>query len=174
MEGFGSPPNPAASVTSIGLLVARTAVSTAPEQTINLFRGQLTRHEVHTNGTLWASPIEFSAGGPPGFVRAARPAGARTDWRAVAKTPMATFGLTADGTLWTWGLNLGEKPRVETRTRLQAVRMAVESVFVSGARTQGAMMGDMRTYPAQETPRALMRLVPQEPESAGGKKELNQ
>jgi hypothetical protein len=79
----------------------------------------------------------------------------------VANAQNAAFGLTADGTLWTWGRNLGEKPRVEARSRLAVARMRAAAAL--GLWSSAQRMPERATpdYPMQEEPRALMRLAPE-------------
>ena len=94
-------PDATASVGAFGSLLPQVPASSLTSQTINPFRALASRYEVHTNGTLWFSPILVND--PGGLViRDAERAGQRTDWVAVANAHSAAFGLTADGTLWTW------------------------------------------------------------------------
>ena len=154
-------PDATASARSLGDLLAQVPAASLPAQTINPFRAGLSRYEVHTNGTLWFSLVIFSGPGGTFAVRDAEQAGQRTDWIAAANAHSAAFGLTADGTLWTWGWNLGEQRRVETRSRIEVAKLRAAEAL--GLRPSGMMMlGSAEpTYPIQEKPRALMRLLPQ-------------
>jgi hypothetical protein len=88
-------------------------------------------------------------------------AGERADWVAVANAYNAAFGLTADGTLWTWGRNLGEPPRVETRSRIEVAKLRAAAAL--GLRSPNLWTPESAepTYPIQEKPRALMKLAPE-------------
>jgi alpha-tubulin suppressor-like RCC1 family protein len=64
-----------------------------------------------TNGELWsAGPGQNGASGRPD--RAPRGSveriGDRHDWTAAWSTITTSFGMTSDGTLWTWGTDLGK------------------------------------------------------------------
>jgi hypothetical protein len=154
-------PDATASVGAFGSLLPQVPASTLTSQTINLFRPGASHYEVHTNGTLWVSPIV--AGGPRGtpLIREAEQAGQRSDWVAVANAYGATFGLTADGTLWTWGRNLGEQPRVETRSRIEVAKLRAAAALGLRPPNMWTPYSAEPTYPVQEKLRALMKLVPE-------------
>ena len=153
-------PDATASVGAFGGLLPQVPASSLTSQTINPFRALASRYEVHTNGTLWFSPILVND--PGGLViRDAERAGQRTDWVAVANAHSAAFGLTADGTLWTWGRNLGEQPRVETRTRIELAKLRAQAALGMSSANMWAPESAEPTYPIQEKPRALMKLQPE-------------
>ena len=63
--------------------------------------------------------------------------------------------MTSDGTLWTWGYDLGREPVPDFLSRLKLLRLRISGW--SGARLLPA-----RTYatpPSQKHPRPLLRLV---------------
>lgn len=160
MGNSGVLPGPNVSIKAVGRLWFYVSASQQPAPPANPFRmGSL--YEIHTNRTLWVSQIEFSSGAPPGVIREAQRADPRTDWLAVANAGRAAFGLTADGTLWTWGSNLGEPPRVQTRNQIQVAKMAIQAALGMGTAPRFSLGSAGATYPIQEKPRALMRLLPE-------------
>jgi hypothetical protein len=48
--------------------------------------------------------------------------GARSDWAAVWGHEATGFGMTADGMVWTWGLELGKEPVKTYESRLDLLR----------------------------------------------------
>ena len=154
-------PDATASVGAFGGLVTQVPASSLASQTINPFRYAASRYAVHTNGTLWFSPIVASGSGGTLVIRGEERAGQRSDWVAVAGARYAFFGLTADGTLWTWGPNLGEQPRVDTRTRIAVAKLRAASALGMRPGTFGWTPTAEATYPNQEKPRALMKLTPE-------------
>ena len=160
---FNATPGAGTSISSIGSLLAFTSAANWPAQSFNSYRPGATRYEIHTNGALWLSPIVSlaSAQGGTGLIREAQPAGPRADWIAVANARTAVFGLTADGTLWTWGANLGESPRVETRSRIEVARMRAAAALGMRSANQWTPDRATPTLPIQEKPRALMKLAPE-------------
>jgi hypothetical protein len=162
LQGFGSSlPDATAPASSIGTLFVQASASNQPSQTLNPFRAGLSRYEVHTNGTLWASPIILSAPVRTGVIQAAAQAGPWTNWLAAANMQNAAFGLTADGTLWTWGWNLGAEPRVDTRSRIELAKSRAAAALGMSSSAPGVPYSAGPAYPIQEEPRPLMRLVPE-------------
>jgi hypothetical protein len=160
-------PSASASIRSTGLLFAHTSTSSQLSKTLNPFGTRQSHYEIHTNGTLWFSLIDFSANTLPGALLEARQAGPRTDWLAVARARAApnggltTFGLTADGTLWTWGWNLGEKPTVQVQSRIEVAKLRAKALLSKGSANIYVPGNATATYPVQEKPRALMKLAPE-------------
>jgi hypothetical protein len=118
-------------------------------------------YEVRKNGTLWATPTEYSMWA--NAMETTGPAiqfGQRNDWQAVWSRQLTMLGLTADGTLWTWGLDYEHVPGwVETFS--QRIRY-VGKVFrmIAGNRIASVnLLYGSQDYPTQTEPRPLMRLV---------------
>jgi hypothetical protein len=153
-------PDATASVSSFGTLLAQASSFSQPSQTLNPFRAGASRYEIHPNGTLWVSPIVRSAPAGTGVIQEAAQAGPWTNWLAVANSQRAAFGLTAEGTLWTWGWNLGAEQRVDTRSRIELAKSRA-AVALGMRTTAPRAYSTDPTYPIQEMPRALMRLVPE-------------
>lgn len=164
LQGLGtSPPDATAPASSIGTLFVQAAASNGTSQSINPFRAGLSRYQAHTNGTLWVSPIVSSGqGGTTGVIREAEQAGTWTNWLAVANLHSVSFGLTADGTLWTWGWNLGAAPRVDTRSRFEVAKMRAAAALGMRSPSQWTPSSATPAYPIQEKPRPLMKLVPEQ------------
>jgi ABC-type transport system involved in multi-copper enzyme maturation permease subunit len=154
-------PDAAASVSSFGTLLARASSSNQPLQTINPFRAGASRYEIHPNGTLWVSPLVLSAPIGTGVIQAAAQAGLWTNWLAVANVQNTAFGLTADGTLWTWGWNLGVEPTVATRSRIEVAKLRAAAALGMRSPSLWTPASATPTYPIQYKPRALMRLAPE-------------
>jgi hypothetical protein len=79
------------------------------------------RVQVRANGTLWTAPLRPSP--PPALLAEDwRQLGTRSDWVAVWGQARTGFGLTADGTVWTWGVELGQEPVKTYESRLELLR----------------------------------------------------
>jgi hypothetical protein len=154
-------PNAATSISLTGSLFAHNSPTNQPSPPIQPFRAGPSHYEVHPDGTLWVRPIEFGGLAGARLIREAQRADQRTDWLAVASAGNATFGLTADGTLWIWGWNLGENPSVGTRSRIEVAKQRAEAALGILSPGQGVPSSVTPSYPVQEQPRALMRLAPE-------------
>ena len=102
-EPFHAAPNPEASAASSFRLVATNA---APGRFAAAWCGGPRIYEVRSDGTLWerTQPLSTYAATPVGEWRRL---GKRSDWAALWGTGGTALGLTADGTLWTWGIDPG-------------------------------------------------------------------
>jgi hypothetical protein len=112
-------------------------------------------YQVRDDGSLWRGP------GPPNgladpTVKEWGRVGSRRDWRGVWSSGGLCVGLTADGTVWTWGVDPTRTVVPDFRTRLQIARTRLGMMF--GPR-RGVGIG---INPGQTTfvrePRPLMRL----------------
>jgi hypothetical protein len=79
----------------------------------------------------------------------------RSDWLGLWGTSGTAVGLTADGTLWTWGIDQGREPELDFISRLKLAQSRLMSVFGPAPRPMPA--GTMPAY--QKQPRPLIRLV---------------
>jgi alpha-tubulin suppressor-like RCC1 family protein len=70
---------------------------------------------VQRDGILWSAI--------PDGTQTLRPISSRSDWVSVWAFNSTAFGMTADGTIWTWGLDLGRIPT----TRLQTLKLRIMS-----------------------------------------------
>lgn len=98
---------------------------------------------IKQDGTLWKF-VSSSFGGP---LSAGTQVGRRSDW--VGIWGMGTvFGLTADGTVWFWGWDFGQKPDQDLRNRAIVL---FSKLGISRRITRGS------SYPLQDKPFALMK-----------------
>jgi hypothetical protein len=150
-EPFHAAPSPEASAASSLQLVASNAV---PGRFATAWCGEPRIYEVRSDGALWGrtQPMSGYSTTPVGDWRRL---GKRSDWTALWGTGAAALGMTADGTLWTWGIDPSGNQPSDFLSRLKLARSRLLSLFGPGARPMAA--GAIPTY--QEQPRPLMRLV---------------
>jgi ABC-type transport system involved in cytochrome c biogenesis permease component len=140
-------PNPQASASAVCSLLS-TNWAAGRIHSVSLW----TCAEVHADGTLWTAQIRPSS--PPVALAAEwRQLGARSDWAAVWGHAGTGFGLTADGTVWTWGIELGKEPVKTYESRLELLRDRLTG------RAQ-ANLGRMDSLSTSQ-PRPLLKLVGQ-------------
>jgi hypothetical protein len=81
--------------------------------------------------------------------------GKRTDWIGLWGAGGGTaVGLTADGTLWTWGIDPGREPELNMSARLKLVQGRLMTLIGPGARP--VSVGSARAI--QSEPRPLIRM----------------
>jgi hypothetical protein len=150
-EPFHAAPNPEASAASSFHLVATDAV---PGRFASAWCGEPRVFEVRSDGTLWerTQPLNTSAVTPVGEWRRL---GKRSDWATLWGSGGTALGLTADGTLWTWGIDLGGNQPSDFLSRLKLARTRLMSLFGPGPRP----MASAAPPAYQEQPRPLIRLV---------------
>jgi ABC-type transport system involved in cytochrome c biogenesis permease component len=112
-------------------------------------------YEVREPGALmlshWTHPTAAT-----GFAESWLPFDQRTDWLGVWSNGGTMLGLTADGTLWTWGLDLAAAGRV-TLSQLK-----VKLAEMLGRRPPARGM-HIDTPPLQVAPRPLIKFVSERP-----------
>jgi hypothetical protein len=106
------------------------------------------RLQVRADGTLWTAPFHPPRGPAP-LPEDWRQRGTGTNWVALWGWNEVGFGLTTDGTLWTWGLDLGKEPVKTLQTRLETLR----NRLTGGPRTAATVQ------PYCSDPRPLLKLV---------------
>lgn len=150
-EPFYAAPNPEASAASSFRLVATNA---APGRFASAWCGEPRIYEVRSDGTLWerTQPLNAQPATPVG---AWHRLGKRSDWTALWGTGAAALGMTADGTLWTWGIDPSGNQPSDFLSRLKLARSRLLSLFGTGPRPMA--VGALPAY--QEQPRPLIRLV---------------
>jgi hypothetical protein len=86
--------------------------------------------ETRGDGTLWATPRSGALTDPP----TSPPArfGERSDWVSLWGTFDTTLGLTADGTLWTWGKDFGQPAHYEFGEKLGAIKETIATMLGAG------------------------------------------
>jgi ABC-type transport system involved in cytochrome c biogenesis permease component len=109
-----------------------------------------TRAQVRANGTLWIASLRPSLTPTP-LAEDWRQLGARSDWVAVWGQAGTGFGLTADGTVWTWGVELGQEPVKTYESRLELLRDRLTG--------RGRPAASKMTFPFSAQPRPLLKLV---------------
>ena len=150
-EPFHGVPNAEASAASNSRLVLPHAV---PGRFAIAWCGEPEIYEVRPDGTLWGrtQPLSFYLAGSVGEWRRL---GKRSDWIGLWGTGGTVVGLTAEGTLWTWGIDPGREPGADLASRLKLAQSRLMSLFGPGPRPIPS--GAMPAY--QKQPRPLMRLV---------------
>jgi hypothetical protein len=113
-----------------------------------------TQTQIRAGGTLWTVHLVPST--PPlALADDWRQLGARSDWVAAWGEGPTGFGLTADGTVWTWGVELGQEPVKTYETRLELLRQRL-----TGGLRPGAGRFPRQTLPRfVAQPRPLLKLV---------------
>ena len=110
--------------------------------------------EVRADGTLWAraeplGAFPYTPAGPW------RRLGNRSDWVNLWGAAGTALGLTADGTLWTWGVDPSRAPAPDFQSRLKLAQSRLRGLFGSAPRSSAPSL-----FPAYDKqPRPLMRLV---------------
>ena len=150
-EPFHGVPNAEVSAASSFRLVASHAV---PGRFAIAWCGGPKLYEVRSDGTLWGrtQPFSTQTATPVGEWRRL---GNRSDWLGLWGTSGTAVGLTADGTLWTWGIDPGGHQPSDFLSRLKLARSRLLSLFGPGPRPMA--VGAIPAH--QEQPRPLMRLV---------------
>jgi ABC-type transport system involved in multi-copper enzyme maturation permease subunit len=108
------------------------------------------RVRIRANGTLWLARRHPSSA--PAFAKDDwRQLGARSDWVAVWGQDETAFGMTSDGTVWTWGKELDKEPVKTYESRLDLLRDRLTGRATPAASKVSAI------YSAQ--PRPLLKLI---------------
>lgn len=107
---FQMAPGPARDVDEVGRLIVSNS---APERVAFGFVGGQNMYAqniylVRNDGTLWQAPYSFLNAGSP-VTGPWTCISSRHDWTRLWSGSGTVFGLTADGTLWTWGVDHGKE-----------------------------------------------------------------
>jgi ABC-type Na+ efflux pump permease subunit len=145
-------PNPLKPASAICRLVA---TGFAPGRLGIAFSGgpSLSLFEIRSGGTLCEKPLPFiplmkAPVGPW------RQVGQRSDWVWIWGNGLSAFGLTREGTLWTWGYDPTRSRPPGMLVRLDVLRLKI-SVWLGGRR---ASVQAASQHAIQKQPRPLMRL----------------
>ena len=123
------------------------------------FCGAFQVFELRADGTLWQRDFPFFPGtGPPAGKW--RQVGKRGDWVQLWSGGGTAFGLTADGTLWTWGIDPTRDPTVDLLSRLKFAQQRISAFFSATPPPLPRTMLTPTKPAYQKQPRPLMRLVP--------------
>lgn len=140
---------------SAGAYATVVLPNSASGRAILAFTGVLRIFSVHVDGTLWAKDYSWQSGPIPARGDWQR-VGKRSDWVSLWSGHGTAFGLTADGTLWTWGPDPSEDPMTSFAARLRVAQLGLRSLFAP--RSPGRWQPGIN-YPCQTQPRPLLRLV---------------
>jgi hypothetical protein len=147
------PINPEAYVAAFGrLLVTNSAPQSAAVATTSFHEAWL--YDIRADGTLWKTPFAWNLAAmktPAVWQQAGR----RTDWVWLCGGWGTAYGLTSDGTLWTWGCDYSKPPVVRQRAASSPLQSLIQ---------RWTSPSTMNTYsesvpPFQTEPRPLMRIM---------------
>ena len=148
-EALNSTPTPEGEREKVCNLLAGTSSALA-------FCGLPELFEIRDGGTLYKSPLSFDFKSSAKNDR--RQVGDRRDWTYLAGHS-SVFGLTADGTIWTWGAELGLAPIPDERSQVKILVAEIGKKFGMGPKS----LQTVAMAPYQSEPRPLMKI------SVGGK-----
>jgi ABC-type transport system involved in multi-copper enzyme maturation permease subunit len=148
-------PSPTAPASSLFNRIDSRSASADPAFGVDYgLRPTAVRYEVRSDGTLWAAPVKWPITNPA--AQDWKKIGRRHDWISVWGDFNTVFALTADGTLWTWGLDSSHDPSPRRQSGLQVLRARVAQMFGG----PGAGNSFAPLYAIQKKPRPLLRLIP--------------
>jgi hypothetical protein len=146
--------DPLAVASATGQLLASNSL---PGHLVAADVGKPELFELRGDGTLWEKP--FSIGQQ--FIVAPdekwRQVGKRSDWQAIWGGGNTACGLTADGTLWTWGRDPSRDGTWTFSMRLQILQERIQRMFASGPVRGTTGYGPLPAI--QKKPRPLLRLL---------------
>ena len=146
--------DPLAAASATGQLLASNSL---PGHIVAAYVGKPELFELRGDGTLWEKPFSVSLLYTAAPDEKWRQVGKRSDWQAIWGGGNTAFGLTADGTLWTWGMDPSRAGTWTFSMRLQILQERIKGMFASGPGRGTANFG---TPPAiQKAPRPLLRLL---------------
>jgi hypothetical protein len=152
---FRAPPDASASAATTCLLLASNCIAG------RFAFAQTGLYQLHADGSLWKAELTWHVGHDLHVTMGHKwhRVGKRSDW--ISLWGMGTaVGLTADGTVWIWGNDLGQEGQMPLSLKINLVEDKFKSwlgLAPSKSRSRWWMT------PAQRTPRPLMRILPAEP-----------
>jgi hypothetical protein len=158
-EPLSSQPSGDDPATSTCRLVASNA---APDHVAMAYCGKGLLCEVRPDGTLWQKDYPWPYQSATSSDGKWRQVGGRSDWTSIWGVGWTTFGLTSDGTLWTWGVDPSQRPALNFSARVELIQLRLKAYFAGKpTRLQAPRM------PAwHNEPWPLMRLVPATPDNS--------
>jgi alpha-tubulin suppressor-like RCC1 family protein len=143
---FNSPPQPFASVTTVGDLLASNCVPGRFAMAAASF------YQLHPDGTLWETKLDFSHLPHYKVLNEGHRLGKRSDWIGLWGGMGTAYGLTADGTLWTWGIAWGQEGITPLSSKMHMLENRIRGWmgFAPGKYSTGGFI------PIQKEPRALI------------------
>ena len=117
-------------------------------------------YEARRDGTLWERNCSFPGRPVPVDVTWRR-VGKRTDWVAIWGNGATAVGLTADNTIWTWGIDPTREAILSFVGRVQRLNYRMNELFGTRRPPTPMMFGGpgFKRPAVRITPRALMRMA---------------
>ena len=143
-------PNPELPISALGRMVASNAT---PERFAVAYCKAPQMYQVRSDGTLWQRAYPFVPRTTAPLTPWGR-VGKRSDWVTLWGGGGSVLGLTADGTVWTWGIDPGREPVLDLLSRIKLMQSQV-AAWVGGSRSFTRYGGSPQYQPE---PRPLMRL----------------
>ncbi len=112
------------------------------------------RAEIHSDGTLWGAQ-RSPAMAVRGVSFVVQQLGKRKDWVAVWTEKATGFGMTADGTVWTWGQQFDKDP-----VRMNGSFLSMLRYRWAGARLAFPVGASAQVLAMCEKPRPLFKMEP--------------
>ena len=147
------PPDPGASVAATGQLIL---TNSSFDHFAMVFCGRFELLQIGSDGSLWHKPSSFPASGG-GSDGPWRRLGKRSDWVSLWSLYGTAYGLTADGTLWTWGTDPTRRAALGLAGSLRVLQQRVQNAFAAPAFRMGARVAPVPNV--QKDPRPLLQLV---------------
>lgn len=143
---FRSPPQPSAPVVAIGELFTTNCVP-------GRFALAVGFCQLRPDGTLWSTMLGVSHGYRP--LNQWRRVGKRSDWLMLWHRDGTAYGLTTDGTLWTWGTDWGQEGITPLSSRMRLLENRVRG-WLGASPSAKSTAGFI---PIQKEPRPLMTII---------------
>jgi hypothetical protein len=138
------------------------ASNSAPGRHLLSYYRERLLYEVRPDGTLWHRGFAPMGQTPAATTLDWRRVGKRSDWVSIWGGGLTAFGLTADGTIWTWGTEPGRDPVASLSVRLHVALFRIQTALALGRPPAGPFGGQFPAFimpHAQKEPRPLMRLL---------------
>jgi alpha-tubulin suppressor-like RCC1 family protein len=144
---FYSPPGEDQGAVAVGRLFCTNAV---PDHFAFAYCGDYKAFQIHEDGTLWEriQPYGADSGKPVGKLHQV---GNRQDWSSLWSGGGTAYGLTADGTLWTWGTDPNLEPVADLAAEFRLLQDRL-----NGTTSPGTGLTTKRPQ-FQKAPRPLMK-----------------
>jgi hypothetical protein len=150
---FRAPPDATASASDTCLLIASNCVAGRVALAIPGV------YQLHADGTLWLTELMWHEAPESQFTMSgkARRVGRRSDWVSLWLTGTGTaVGLTADGTVWMWGTDLGQEGTMPLNLRMSLFEERIMSAMGS---PPAKPHSPGWITPIQRTPRPIMKIL---------------
>jgi hypothetical protein len=163
---FYEPPNAAAPVEGICRLISTAWL---PGLTAS---GPESIYQLHEDGTLWAAKLRWSQRQQRSVPASSwHKVGDRSDWRHLDGSMGTVIGVTADGTVWMWGVDISQEGVEVLQSKIGALKRTVQGWW----RAAPGSPSTASSMPVQKEPRPLMSLKPgavesKNPEAGDGAK----